>query len=118
MTNITENRKSSYNRDRSSYLSKDCSTYCYEYWNEETHEIEAERLEVGKDGITEEWLSVLDELDHLDDLNERYENELLDPLWKAKTEALGDPYISNDTPLNPLEKYTDKSLEPEVVPKI
>lgn len=107
----TKNRKSNYNPNRSCYLSSDGRYYCYEYWDEEAKRVLTHRLEVGKD-LSVEWAIFLDETDHDMDLNDRYENELRDPLFDAKVKNYKtDP--DNEDAVDPwaMLAYKSDSLE-------
>ncbi len=77
-------RTSNYDANRQCYMAKDATAYFYERWNEETRSYERIPLTVGKDGITEEIILLLDSMDHDEDLSNRYENENRDPLFEAK----------------------------------
>lgn len=107
----TKKRKSTYNPTRTSYLSADGKYYCYVYWNEETKRNVTLKLEVGKD-LSEELTIILDELDHEMDLNDRYQNELRDPLFEAKVNSYNaDP--DNEDAVDPWDTIADKSGSPE-----
>ena len=84
--NSKKNRKSNFNSNRPCYLSADGKFYCYEVYDPETDQVVTQRLEIGKD-FSAEWTIFLDETDHDMDLNDRYENELRDPLFDAKVNS-------------------------------
>jgi len=97
--NATPNRKSRYNPNRNSYMTKD-GRYAYITWDEENKCNITHYVEVGKDGVTEEILVFLDEDDHDSDLQERYidenadygfQNKQLDYHKNQEDENLTDP---------------------------
>lgn len=83
----TPKRKSEYDENRRSYASGDCSSYVYERWNPETKSYDRIVLEAGRDGVDQELIVLLDRIDHEEDLNNRYEGELNDPVFQAKDKA-------------------------------
>ena len=82
--NDSKKRTSSYDPNRQCYLADDGTAYYYERLNTETGRYERIPLTVGKDGITEEIILLLDSMDHDEDLGNRYENENKDSLFEAK----------------------------------
>lgn len=81
--NETKNRKSRYNPNRTCYLSEDGKYYCFKVWDADAKTMVVQKLEVGKD-LSVEWTLFLDRTDHDEDLNDRYQNELRDPLFETK----------------------------------
>lgn len=67
-------RKSRYNPNRRSFVTED-GKLAYIVWDEESKRDITHYYEVGKNGITEELLIMLDEEDHDWDLSERYQEE-------------------------------------------
>lgn len=71
------------------------------------------RLTPGKDGITEEIITVLRDSYHAEHLNDRYEDELQDPRFKfSKTLHEANPSMNSTDPINNL---VDCSCSPEQV---
>lgn len=106
-------RKSNYNPNRTCYLSADGRFYCYEIWAPENKAIVTQKLEVGKD-LSEEWTIFLDSTDHEEDLNNRYESELRDPLFDAKV-ASSKGAADNENGIDPWDKLSDRSSNPETL---
>lgn len=77
-------RTSNYDPNRQCYLANDGTAYYYERFNPDTGRYERIPLAVGKDGITEEIILLLDSMDHDEDLGNRYENEHRDPEFEAE----------------------------------
>ena len=112
---LTPSRRS-YNRKRGNYISDDGKSYCYKYWNDEKKVFQTVTLEIGKDGITEEWLDFLDEMDHEDFLSDRYMDDWRDKLWEAKKNRLADknlPKEEYEGLANALDLPAQESWEPE-----
>lgn len=82
--NETKKRTNSYDANRQCYLADDGNAYYYDRLNPETGRYERIPLTVGRDGITEEIILLLDSMDHDEGLNNRYEYEHRDPLFEAK----------------------------------
>lgn len=80
----TRKRRSSYDPNRQCYMSADGTAYYYERLDPDTGRYERILLTVGRDGITEEIIRLLDSMDHDEDLGNRYENENKDALFEAK----------------------------------
>lgn len=106
-----KNRKSRFNQNRSHYLTSDNRYYCYTHWSSKEKCMVTERFEVGKD-ISVELTIELDELDHKEDLNDRYESELKDPLFESKINSY-ENNADNDEAINPWDTVTDKGNSPE-----
>lgn len=107
----TKNRKSDFNSNRPCYLSADGKFYCYEVYDSENDRIVTQMFEVGKDFSTE-WALFLDETDHNMDMNDRYEDELRDPLFDAKVNSyMTDP--DNEDAVDPWCMLVDKSSSTE-----
>lgn len=110
----TKNRKSNFNSNRPCYLSADGKFYCYEVYDPETDRVVTQKFEVGKGDYSVDWTIFLDETDHDMDLNDRYQQELKDPLFEAKAESYkADP--ENEDKVNPWDMIPDKSASPEEV---
>lgn len=77
-------RTSSYDANRQCYMASDATAYFYERWNSEIEQYERIPLTVGKDGITQEIILLLDSMDHDEDLGNRYARENTDPLFDAR----------------------------------
>ncbi len=84
--NASNNRQSSFNPNRTCYLSSDGKYYCYEVWDLDAKRMVTQKLEIGKD-LSEEWTIFLDDSDHQMDLGDRYETESRDPLFDAKVNS-------------------------------
>lgn len=110
-SNETKNRKSRFNPNRSSYLTADGKYYCYKYWDPEAKRIVTQKLEVGKD-LSVELTLYLDQSDHEMDLQERYEDELRDPLFEANVKSFNANPDDENT-VNPWDKLADNSGNPE-----
>jgi len=111
--NDSKKRKSNYNRNRTCYLSSDGKYYCYEAWDPDAKRMVTQKLEVGKD-LSLELTLILDSSDHDMDLNDRYQDELCDPLFEAKVNSyISDP--NNEDALNPWDAIADKGGSPEDV---
>ena len=107
----TKKRKSGFNPNRTCYLTADGKYYCYERWDVDAKCMVTQKLEVGKD-LSIELTIMLDESDHGMDLNDRYQEELKDPLFKAKVNSYkADP--DNDEAIDPLEQIPSKNGSPE-----
>ena len=110
-TKNTKKRTSSYDQNRQCYMAKDGTAYYYERWSEEQGRYERIPLTVGKDGITEEIILLLDSMDREEDLNNRYANDNKDPNFEAKRERFeSDP--SGDDVVNPWDTISSKSNDP------
>ncbi len=107
----SKNRKSGYNPDRSHYLTADGKYYVYWHYDSSTKQMKPMQFEVGKD-ITVELTVVLDDMDHDMDLNDRYENELKDPLFERKVDAYKDDPDGEEA-INPWDTISDKGNSPE-----
>lgn len=108
--NVTKNRKSHYNANRNSYLTKD-GRYAYITWDGEHNRNVTHYLEVGKDGVTEELLIFLDEDDHDTDLQERYNDDNADYSFQNKQLT----YCKNQKDENatdPINEIEDKHADP------
>ena len=81
--NETKKRKSGFNPNRGCYFTADGKYYCYERWDDEKKCIVHHKLEVGKD-LSLEPTIMLDVYDHEMDLQDRYEDEQLNPLFDTK----------------------------------
>lgn len=66
------------------FLSEDGKYYCYRVWDSELKRVVIEKHEVGKGEYTEDITLILADTDHDHYLNERYQNELKDPLFQKK----------------------------------
>ena len=107
--NESKKRKSRFTPNRTCYLTADGKYYCYERWDDDARCVVTQRLEVGKD-LSVELTIMLDESDHDMDLQDRYENELRDPVFLAKTASHdSDSKESSD----PWDTIPDKSGSPE-----
>ncbi len=107
----SKKRKSGFNPNCSNYLTADGKYYCYEYWDPKAKRVVTQKLEVGKD-LSFELAILLDASDHDMDLIDRYENELRDPLFDAKSNTYkADP--NDENALNPWDTLADKSGSPE-----
>lgn len=107
----TKKRKSGFNPNRTCYLTADGKYYCYERWDVDAKCMVTQKLEVGKD-LSIELTIMLYESDHGMDLNDRYQEELKDPLFKAKVNSYkADP--DNDEAIDPLEQIPSKNGSPE-----
>ena len=107
----SKKRKSRFNPNRPCYLSADGKFYCYEFWDSNENRVVTQKLEIGKD-FSEEWTIFLDETDHEQDLNDRYQDELRDPLFDAKVNSYKADPDSEDA-VDPWDMIADKggSLE-------
>ena len=110
--NSSNKRKSRYNPNRSCYLTADGKYYCYEVYDPESKRMIIQKLEIGKDGLTAEWTILLDEMDHEEDLNERYALEHRDTLFDRKND--GHAENSEDDP-DPWNTLADERSAPERV---
>lgn len=110
-SNLLKNRKSRFNQNRSHYLTADCKYYIYWHEDTKTGEMKPERFEVGKD-ISVEVTIELDELDHDMDLNDRYENELTDPLFESKVNSY-EHNPDGEEKVNPWDTIADEGNTPE-----
>ena len=110
-SNDSTKRKSGYNRNRACYLTSDGKYYCYEAWDPDAKRMVTQKLEVGKD-LSLELTLILDSADHDMDLNDRYQDELRDPLFDAKVSSyITDP--NNEDAVDPWDAIADKSGIPE-----
>lgn len=110
-SNDSKKRKSGYNRNRACYLSSDGKYYCYEAWDPDAKRMVTQKLEVGKD-LSLELTLILDSADHDMDLNDRYQDELRDPLFDAKVSSyISDP--NNEDAVDPWDMIADKGGSPE-----
>ncbi len=114
MKNIaSKNRKSRYNPDRSHYLTADGKYYVYWHYDSKTRQMKPVPLEVGKD-ISVELTIELDKLDHDMDLNDRYQNELKDPLFESKVNSYKENSDSYEA-IDPWDTIADKGNSPEEI---
>ncbi|MBR0384859.1 MAG: hypothetical protein IJH61_09280 [Eubacteriaceae bacterium] len=109
--NNLKKRKSSFNPDRDTYLTSDGKYYCYKYWDPESGDMVTQKLEVGKD-ISVELAIMLDQFDHDIGLNNRYQNELRDPLFDAKVKSYKAEHNSVDA-VYPWDTLAEKNGSPE-----
>jgi hypothetical protein len=85
----------------------------YEAWDPDAKRMVTQKLEVGKD-LSLELTLILDSSDHDMDLNDRYQDELCDPLFEAKVNSyISDP--NNEDVINPWDAIADKGGSPEDV---
>ena len=111
MKNIaSKNRKSRYNPNRKTYFTADGKYYCYLKWNDELKREVPMKYEVEK--IPPEVTFILDDMDHQEDLNDRYENELKDPLFESKVNSYKDNHDSDEA-MDPWNTIPDKGNSPE-----
>ena len=94
MKNNEIKRTSRYSENRRNYLNNN-GGYTYWIWDEDAKQEIAYELTSGEDGVTNEWIVLLDSWDHDEDLSERYEYEHRDlgyEKFKEKTAkgAIGD----------------------------
>ena len=107
----SKKRNSSYNPNRTCYLTSDGKYYCYEVWDPDSKRMVTQKLEVGKD-LSLELTIMLDESDHDMDLNDRYEDELRDSVFDTKINNYnGDS--NNENAVNPWDMIADKDNSPE-----
>lgn len=107
----TKKRESHYNPNRSSYLSTDGRYYCYEVWDPDAKCMVVQKLEVGKD-LSLDWTLFLDQADHAEDLNDRYQNEFRNPLFDSKVARYkADP--KDEEAVDPWETVGDKKNDVE-----
>jgi HPt (histidine-containing phosphotransfer) domain-containing protein len=69
------------------------------------------RLTPGKDGVTEQVITVLRDSYHREDLNDRYEDELEDPAFRITRAAHAAK--GNARATDPIEALADASMSPE-----
>ena len=81
--NENKNRRETGNQDCISYLSSDGKFYCYSYWDDTKKGNVTVSLEVGKD-LSEDVTIVLKDMDHDQDLNDRYAKEHRDALFDSR----------------------------------
>lgn len=111
--NELKKRKSSYNPNRTCYLTADGKYYCYARWDDEKKCIVTQKLEVGKD-LSLELTIMLDEYDHDMDLQDRYESEQRDPLFDAKVNSYkADP--ENENAVDPWNEIADNASDPKSI---
>jgi Asp-tRNA(Asn)/Glu-tRNA(Gln) amidotransferase C subunit len=77
----TTTRKSDYNPARASYLTADGKYYCYDTVNSDGKTVTI-KIEVTPE--LEEITVLLDQMDYESDLSDRYQEALLDPVFKAR----------------------------------
>ena len=104
-------RRSGYNPDRNCYLTSDGKYYCYKFWDETSKCMVTQRLKVGQD-LSVELAAILDENDHEMDLNNRYERELLDPVFNAMLKSR-EPATGFEDTIDPWSTIADKNGNPE-----
>ncbi len=86
-------------------MAKDAKTAFYYYLNGKPY-----LLTPGKDGVTEEIITVLRDSYHAEGLNDRYEDELQDPKFKYALSL----HATNPTqPESPIDRLEDPSYSPE-----
>lgn len=104
----TQKRRSSFNPKRNSYMTKD-GRYAYVTWDDEKKHKVTHYLEIGKEGVTEELLVILDEDDHQIDLQERYaaENTDFDFLNQQRLHNQS----SDDYKIDPIDAIRDKKSD-------
>ena len=107
--NNSKKRKSGFNPNRTCYLTADGKYYCYERWDDDAKRVVTQKLEVGKD-LSLELTIMLDESDHDMDLQDRYEEELCDPLFASK--AASHDSDSGES-IDPWDTIADKGGSPE-----
>lgn len=110
--NALKNRKSRYNPDRKTYFTADGKYYCYLKWDDKLKREVPVKYEVEK--LPLEVTFILHDMDHQEDLNDRYENELKDPLFESKLNSYKDNSDSEDA-LDPWDTIADKGNSPEEI---
>ncbi len=112
-SNNEKKRKSHYNENRDSYLSIDGKFYCYKFWDEDAKRMKTEKIEVGED-LSVKLTVILDDLDHVADLNDRYASEARDKVFDAKLAQFeANPYEVDAK--NPWEDIGDNRDNPEEI---
>ena len=107
----TKKRTSNFDTNRHCYMAKDGTAYYYERWSEEYGRYERIPLTVGKDGITEEIILLLDSMDKEEDLNNRYANDNKDPKFEAQRDRFeSDP--CGDDAVNPWDTVASENDDP------
>jgi hypothetical protein len=101
-------RKSCFNPNRGSYLTKDAKFYCYDVWNDEIKQFITYRLEIGTD-ISPELAAMLDASDHELDLQDRYDADNRDAQFAAKVKTFDD----DENGINPWDLIADHHAAPE-----
>ena len=111
--NDSKNRKSTYNPNRTSYLSADGRFYCYEVWDPDQHRVVTQQLEVGRD-LSLELTLFLDSSDRDMDLNDRYQGEFRDTLFDERSKRHQNA-PGMECADDPWSAITDKAGSPEDV---
>lgn len=112
MRNKDSKYKAHYNPGRECYISADGKYLCYNTTDLETRRPITLRYEIGKNEITEELTFLIDEINYEQDLNDRYEGELRDPLFDAKVNSHNaDP--DKEDAVDPWDTLADRSGSPE-----
>lgn len=108
--NETKKRKSGYNPAREHHAGDDCLTYTYARWNEQAHSYDTIVLTAGQDGVTEDIILLLDQMDHDGDLGDRYEEENKDQKFERKLRKYeADP--DDDNAVNPWDELEDRNAD-------
>ena len=107
--------RAQYNPDRECYISADGKYVCYDTWDSDQKKIVTIKIEVGKDGVTEELTYLIDDLNYDMDLSDRYYDEAKDPLFEAKRQKYeSDP--EGDEAVDPWETVSRPQDDPGYMP--
>lgn len=82
---------------------KQSITYTYWHWNEEAKKTHPVTITSGQDGVTEEHIIILNDLNHAADLGDRYEQENRDyETENKKLQHFRNPEKFSEDPINTL----------------
>jgi len=108
----TRTRRSTYNANRSCYLSKDGKFYCYEVWDPDGRRNVTQKLEIGKD-LSVELTILLDDYDHDWDLQDRRESENADYSFQNQQKRQADDDFEDGFDTPPIENIADPKADIE-----
>ena len=105
-------RKSYYNPKRRSFVTED-GKLAYIFWDPEANKETTFYYEIGKDGITEELAILIDEDDHRQDLQERYDREKADYDFQNKQRHHDED--EQEFAQNPVESLLANGADPQEI---
>lgn len=108
----SKKRTSGYNQNREHHASDDCTSYTYARWNAEQNRYDKITLTAGEDGVIEEIILLLDQMDYDADLNDRYQAELRDAGFEAKVKKYHDD-PNADEAVDPWDEVADSTANPD-----
>ena len=85
---------------------QDSLTYTYYHYNSVTNQQEPIVIHAGEDGVTEEHIIMLQDMDHREELDTRYYHENLDPQFEGFKVKVDNAIFQASTPWDYIEDET------------